>query len=350
MCISKFLTSLFTTAKNQVVSKLGCLILLFFSFFLLGCPEQTNPAQPTVVTNIVFTNTNQIPSPIVSTSEFNFTYKSSVFAKVYSSEMMGVLSNVEAPVVESLTNISGELPAGLRLLISNGEGYLQGRPTEVSIDTNLVIVKQAVLLEASNQSGGVGRVLASIAVHPIYISGDQSPNIVAETNAAASSSNSNYPGQIHVATNMIFASGGTGAYNDPILVGIADGATSVSFVVDFNDVRIPVDNFDAQPNDNKKFVIHFLNLPIGGSMNVESEYVGSLSPNLIDFFYAYNNIIPIPGVSSISLSATDPLGFKQFRSRSLSPTSSLIIEGRNSGIKQILGGKIRFTLRDITAP
>ena len=155
--------------------------------------------------------------------------------------------------MESLTNISGELPTGLSLTVSNGEGYIQGTPTKLTLNTNFSVIKKQVLLQASNQSGAVDQVLVDVAVHPIYNSGNLSPNIVAETNAEASSNNSNYLGEMYSPTNMPFASGGMGTFEDPVIIGIGEYSTFL---------RPQVPNFSELATNILGFAIDFNGTPL----------------------------------------------------------------------------------------
>ena len=187
-------------------------------------------------------------------------------------------------VVEScglVANESNALPVGLNVRVSNGECVIAGTSTSLTIRenrsstsirvdtattntqtvsyTNLLIVSVPVLVIASN-GDGISQVPVNVSVEPISVSGDLSLGVYQISNniGLGFMNNSNL---IYKEDNIPFASGGTGAYNDPLLIYVDEGAEGLSFVVDFNDLSIPVSNFDSLTNgSHKEFYISFLNV------------------------------------------------------------------------------------------
>ena len=180
-------------------------------------------------------------------------------------------------VVESCRLVSNVLPLGLRVAVSNGECVIEGTSLSLTLEesvspisivgadaqtvsyTNLVVVSMPVLIMASN-GDGLSQVPVNVTVAPRYASGDLSVGVI-PTNADVlrdrGANNSNF---IYKADNLPFASGGTGAYNDPVLVFVDEKADALSFVVDFGGVNIPVTNFDSLASEQKEFHIRFLNV------------------------------------------------------------------------------------------
>ena len=201
--------------------------------------------------------------PLVAKANYVFTYGNDV----------SVMLNNLGQSVESFTH-SSNFPMGLDFASQNGQLSIQGSPRAVTLDESNQLA--AVPIDAVlHNSCGSNSFRATITVHPIYVSDDQSPNIVAETNAAASSNNSNYIGQLHRADAISFASGGTGAYNDPVIIGVGTNANSFSMAVDYNNVEVPVSNFDTISNDMGQKEFHILLIGKGDLINrkVQSELI-----------------------------------------------------------------------------
>ena len=206
-------------------------------------------------------------APLLGSNNYVFTYSSNV----------SVMLNNRG-TVESFTH-SSNFPMGLDFASQNGQLSIQGSPRAVTLDESNQI--SAVPIDAVlHNSCGSNSFRAMITVNPIYVSGDLSPNIVAETNAETSSNNSNYLGQLHRADAIPFASGGTGAWNDPVIIGLNEEmlftnfgyitsndvsirTNIIGFVVDFNGVE--VSNFGDNPPSNYRgelefaFYIRFVN-------------------------------------------------------------------------------------------
>ena len=206
--------------------------------------------------------------PLVANTNYAFTYGNEVSAMLNSS----------GQPVESFTH-SSNFPMGLDFANQNEQLSIQGSPRAVTLDESNQI--SAVPIDAVlHNSCGSNSFRAMITVNPIFASGDLSPNIVAETNAAASSNNSNYLGQLHRADAIPFASGGTGAWDDPVIIGLNEEmlftnfgyifsnylfirTNIIGFVIDFNGVEVP--NFGDNPPsiyDGERefaFYIRFIN-------------------------------------------------------------------------------------------
>ena len=183
---------------------------------------------------------------------------------IYTNDVSVMLNNLGQPV-ESFTH-SSNFPMGLDFANQNGQLSIQGSPRAVTLDESNQLA--SVPIDAVLHNGcGFSSFRAMIAVHPIYVSGDQSPDIVAETNAEASSNNSNYPGQLERADAISFASGGTGTFDDPVIIGVDKGderiiqhintslirTNFIRFVLDFREVRIP--NFGLEGYDDRFHIL-----------------------------------------------------------------------------------------------
>ena len=201
-------------------------------------------------------------------------------------------------------DVTNVLPLGLSVDVSNGECVLRGRSTtltiresistnereEVTISggmtstntveyvyTNLVPYSVPIVVTASNGYGS-SQVPANITIAPRYVSGDMSHGIFhLDYEQGSAHNNSNF---IYKADNIPFATGGTGAYNDPLLIYVAEGADNISFVLDFRDVTIPVSNFASLLDEQKNFHIRFLNINIENIDNIHSPPEEVVSPQL----------------------------------------------------------------------
>ena len=313
--------SLLTSASNQIKSNpqrnlslkgFGFLSISLFTLFLIsGCPETIK-----TVTGPTVTITN-FPPLLVSNQAIVFTYNSHASFE---------LDN-KGGVVEScvwVANESNALPVGLSVGVSNGECVIAGTSTALTLRenvssttirvgttsntqtvsyTNLLIVSVPVLVAASN-GNGISQVPINLSVQPISVSGDLSLGIVHISNTGLTG-RLNSSNLIYKADNLPFAFGGTGAYNDPLLIYVDEGAKGLSFVVDFNDVNIPVSNFASLTNDShKEFYISFLNvnppiLPL--SLTREDNNIPKLTIEIIDnngfeeiFFYGIGIVVSSP--------------------------------------------------------
>ena len=147
------------------------------------------------------------------------------------------------------------LPTGLALDIKDGQLFIEGTPTKVTLNTAKAQIAAVPLQISVTGSGGTTMAMVNVTVNPKFVTGDQSMGI---THVVASATTdhthrengasvthqhagpaANSPLIHHVANNISFASGGTGAAADPVLIGVASGATSLSFVDDYNNVMIP---------------------------------------------------------------------------------------------------------------
>ena len=181
--------------------------------------------------------------PLLISTNYVFTYTNDVSV---------MLNNLGQPV-DSFIH-SSNLPAGLELVGSSGQLLIQGTPTTVTVGGAVTNV-----ITANNKCGSTTDEVV-VAVNPsIFVSGDQSPGIVHVNHTNAGDNDNSL---IFKANAIPFANGGTGAYNDPIVIGVADGATNISFVLDFSNVQVPVDNFDSLTNpEQQAFHISLLNVP-----------------------------------------------------------------------------------------
>ena len=238
------------------------------------CEPNTAPTTPTETLD---------PPLFPSSMNYSFTYGSNV----------SVMISNQGGLVESYSNISGDLPRGLEFVSANGELFIQGTPTKVTLTgsdpSNYAVGEVSVSTEAINQSG-VSRVLLSIAVHPRYVGGDWSPDVVAETNDdplttasnedPATAESNRLSGQMYLATNIPFASGGTGAWDDPVVIGLREDmlfitsnittntigmSNDTSFitnifncVIDFRGIEVPSfgDNPPSSYGGEKEFAFH----------------------------------------------------------------------------------------------
>ena len=154
----------------------------------------------------------------------------STYVLTYQSNASMMLGN-SGGKVNSFT-LSNALPAGLEFINNNGQLSLQGTPSAVTLDESNDIISVPVEIKAQNSCGS-NTARAMITVNPIFVSGDQSPGIV---HADHPSVGDNDNSLIYSATNIPFASGGTGAYNDPVIIAISNdatnhGATNISIVL-----------------------------------------------------------------------------------------------------------------------
>ena len=146
--------------------------------------------------------------------------------------------------------------------------------------------------------------------------------------------------------NISFASGGTGAVTDPVLIGVASGATSLSFVVDYNNVMIP--NFNATSNDS--FRIQLVGIPVGATIaSFSVEYMEALDTNnQLFFFFPPHNAPSFP----ISLVAGESLGmFNSITGQSVTADPQIIrmLQQVSDADVGTLGSRIRYTV-SITQP
>ncbi len=233
------------------------------------------------------------------TGTFTFTYN----------QIVDSLAMNNGGSVESFRLISGTIPAGLKLTNKSGQLVIEGTPTRVTLD-GAGISAVSLGIEASNKCGLSRASSVNVTVNPIFIGGDQSLGVVhVVTNPAAdhthkrandiniththAGSAANSP-LIYSATNIPFASGGTGGYNDPILIGISNGVTNFSFVIDFEGVNlldilgINETAFQALDTKNQGFSIRFLNLPFK-AMVPFWEYTKKANNNAIFLEFSTND-------------------------------------------------------------
>ena len=232
----------------------------------------------------------------------------------------------------SWTHLSGDLPSGLSLSLNNGELFIQGTPNRVPV------LPVPVQIGVQNQ-GGSNTSAVMVAVNPsIYVSNDLSPDVVHEDHPNAGDNPSE---QIFSPTNLLFANGGTGAYNDPVVIAMADGATNMSFVLDFNNVRIPVlaSHAGNDLNITNSFNIQFLNL-IDGGFEGEFEYIGRINTNSRFAFFT-----DTPYISKLNFigffPSHDPGRLAPRSSPDFGPSLLLSVNGGS----EILEGKVRIAIR-----
>ena len=267
--------------------------------------------------------------------------------------------------VKSFT-VSNDPPSGLAFVNNNGQLFLEGTPAKVTLITSdavttntnsnvtnfvthVIVGSRGVRLEVANQCGE-STATVEITIHPqTNVQGDLSPDVVHEWMDSASN---NPPEQIFKVTNIPFANSGTGAYDDPIIIALADGATNISFVLDFGDVRVPVDDFDSRTNvQEQSFHILWLNLP-ENNFEIELTQISALSNQLIEL-YGGNIQIISPLRISAYFQSIGVFGISQETPMRLSTNSlKTIIAFRNSGVHTPLSnyetGQFRFTLENFS--
>ena len=192
--------------------------------------------------------------PLVANTNHVFTYGDDVSV---------MLNNLGQPM-ESFTH-SSNFPVGLDFANQNGQLSIQGSPRAVTLDESNQQISSVPIDAVLHNSCGSNSFRAMIAVHPVYVSGNLSSNIVAESNEAASNHNNDYLDQIYTVTNTSFASGGTGTEADPVLIGVADGTEDLNFVVDMQ-------------GNHSTFFFRFLNLPTGGRISLLGAEIMAFSP------------------------------------------------------------------------
>ena len=228
------------------------------SFFALlsisGCPATNTVMGPTVtVTNF--------PPLLVSNQAIAFTYNSNDSFVLYNRG--GVVESCR--LVTNASNVSNALPMGLSVGISEGECVLRGRSSNLTLSTSYAIESVPVLVEASN-GDGISRSPVNVSVEPRYFSGDLSRGVAAQNILGIPDGNRVIT--FEAGTNLIyqanaipFASGGTGAYDDPVIIGVNNmHVGSFSLVVDYNDVLVPVNDFNNRTNSQSEqsFHVNFL--------------------------------------------------------------------------------------------
>ena len=310
------------------------------------------------------------PPLLVSNQTIAFTYNSNA-----SFELDNKGGVVESCVlVTNASNVSNALPVGLNVGVSNGECVIAGTSTSLTLEesvssttirvgttsntqtvsyTDLLIVSVPVLVAASN-GNGISQVPVSVSVEPIYVSGDLSLGVIQISNAVGAGlmNNSNF---IYKLDNIPFASGGTGAYNDPLLIYVDEGAKGLSFVVDLNDVSIPVSNFASLTNDShKEFYISFLNvnpplLSLGMSNNFPALRIELIDDGGLEevISHGMGTLISSP----IRFLQGEPVGF--FNHRQIirtDPIATLHISSFSGGqLAQTLDGIFRISLLNLDA-
>ena len=203
--------------------------------------------------------------PLVAKANYVFTYGNDV----------SVMLNNLGQSVESFTH-SSNFPMGLDFASQNGQLSIQGSPRAVTLGESNQQISAVPIDAVLYNSCGSNSFRAMITVNPIFASGDLSPNIVAETNAEASSNNSNYLGEMYSPTNMPFASGGTGTFEDPIIIGIGEYSTFteppipmlspsitniLGFAIDFNGTPLSTNGVD-EGGFHIRFITDSLSEPI----------------------------------------------------------------------------------------
>ena len=227
---------------------------------------------------------HQFPPPsLVSNQAVAFTYNSDASFPLYNRG--GVVENCR--LFTNGVDATNVLPMGLTVTASNGLCVIEGMSSHLTLTANYTIASVPVVVEASN-GDGVSRALVGVSVEPRYVSGDMSLGVVpvsilsidtntnTNTNMEPASVNTNTIVQtgiglatlvpitndslVYQADAIPFASGGTGAYNDPVIIGIIDDKVNrVSFVIDFDDVTVPVEDFSGRTNvEEQSFHINLL--------------------------------------------------------------------------------------------
>ena len=179
-----------------------------------------------------------------------------------------------------------DLPEGLEFVSSNGQLFIQGTPSKVTVNSN-GITSVPVEVKVQNKCGS-NSTRTMVTVNPIFVSGDLSPGIFYASGSLhpSNSIGDHYKSNVHSATNFRFASGGTGAYNDPLLIGVADGATTLSYVFDMSSINmlnilgLNRAAFDAMNTEQKLFTVRLLNMPVGGRvLGLSFEYITAEETN-----------------------------------------------------------------------
>ena len=250
---SKFSLNL---AKKFIFLSMSLFALLFIS----GCPETVRTVTGPTVTNF--------PPLLVGNQTIAFTYNSHASYALYNRG--GVVESCRLFTDgEDATNV---LPLGLSVDVSDGECVLRGMSSNLTwTNRNLSLIGSIpVEVEASN-GDGISRVPVNVIVEPRYWQGDLSYRLVySGGNVGDYGDETGISGifwddgqhLVYKADAIPFASGGTGAYNDPVLIGIDANVGNFSIVLDFVDVVVPVDNFSNRTNAvEKNFHINFLLKP-----------------------------------------------------------------------------------------
>ena len=288
-------------------------------------------------------------TPLLGSNNYVFTYSSNV----------SVMLNNRGQAVESFT-LSTNLPTGLTLVNNDGQLSLEGTPRQVTLVTISTLTNHDVRtdeilsavdigpypigMEVANKCGSNGATLG-VTVNPaVFISGDLSPNIVAESNAAAISNNENYLNETYLMSNLPFASGGTGTYEDPILIGVAPESTNLGFVLDYRGTRIPPSAIEIErnvfyfrllikPGKGLEQRITLITETAGVNRQILPYGVGPNSPNRLQFrsFSTPGDLIPF-GVSGDGLEILYSVdtGVSHFRA------------GENIFFETLTNGRLRF--------
>ena len=227
------------------------LVTLFTLLFISGCPETIRTVTGPTVTNL--------PPLLVSNQAIAFTYNSNDSFVLYNRG--GLVENCH--LFTNGVDVTNVLPLGLSVDVSNGECVLRGRSSNLTLSNGYNITSLPIAVESSNGIG-ISRVVVNVSVEPRYYAGDLSYGL-------AHSGITDIPSEVYTTyfrngSNLIyradaipFASGGTGAYDDPVIIGIDAKAEFFSFVIDYNDVVVPVDNFSNRTNlVEQNFHINFI--------------------------------------------------------------------------------------------
>ena len=258
------------SASNQMsalAKSLGFLSLsLFALLFISGCPETITetitvmgPTVTNTVTNNVTNTVTNTPPMLVSNQRVAFTYSNN--ASFLLANKGGRVENCH--LFTNGVDAINVLPMGLTVTASNGLCVVEGMSTRLTLTANFQeITNVPVVLVASNAHGFI-RVPVEVVVEPRYVAGNFSSgllyfgfSITPQTGANYRESQSEESIEFHDGSHLIhkvtalpFASGGTGAPDDPVIIGIDQDAKEISFVMDCDNVAIP---------DRDTFYIRFL--------------------------------------------------------------------------------------------
>ena len=253
---NSFLTSASNPAKS-LAKGFGFLSLSLFTLFLIsGCPETVRTVTGPTVTNI--------PPSLVSNQAVAFTYNSDASFPLYNRG--GVVENCR--LFTNGVDATNVLPMGLTVTASNGLCVIEGMSSHLTLTANYTTIDSVpVVVEASN-GDGVSRAQVGVSVEPRYWSGDLSYGLIHDGHPLPADHEiagifgifySNGQDLVYKADAIPFASGGTGAYDDPVIIGIDANTGNFSIVLDFDEVEVPVDNFSNRTNVvEQNFHINFL--------------------------------------------------------------------------------------------
>ena len=250
-----------SNSKQQTARLLYSLVLAIF--FSITCSNGTaNNPTPTSIT------------PPAISGDYTFTYKTQASQMFTNS----------GGAIESYKLITGTLPDGLELDVTDGQLFIVGTPTKVTLnEAKAQIASVPLEIEVTNE-GGTSMTSVNVTINPKFVSGDQSMGVVHDNVAVNAggmhthscggcttvthihNADNNDSNLIHTANDISFASGGTGSVSDPVLIGVRSDATNLSFVVNYTGVL-----------NKNTFHIQLIGIPVGATIaKLEVEYMKDL--------------------------------------------------------------------------